>query len=219
MKKMKNALIAGATGLVGSELLKMLIDCGDYRVIHLLNRKSLSVNSAKVVEHIINFDELINFRLAEPVDHVFCTLGTTIKKAGTKENFRKVDFEYVVNLGKMAKAMNASKFLVISSLGANEKTPIFYNRVKGEMEAALKSLSLPQLFIFRPSLLIGDRKESRPGEKSAIVLYKILSPVFRGPLLKYKGVNAKKVANAMIQIALKNNESIRIFESDEIQNF
>jgi uncharacterized protein YbjT (DUF2867 family) len=216
---MKTALIAGATGLVGSELLKLLIESKEYAAIHALTRKPLNAGSPKVIEHIIDFDRLDELKLNTPIDHVFCTLGTTIKKAGTKENFRNVDFEYVVSFGKKAKEINVQKFLVVSSLGAKAKSVIFYNRVKGEMEMALKYLSLPHLFIFRPSLLTGERKEHRTGEKSAIAVFKVLSPVFAGPLKKYKGVKASKVANAMMQAALKDEEPFKIIESDEIQKF
>jgi uncharacterized protein YbjT (DUF2867 family) len=216
---MKTAIIAGATGMVGSELLKLLLENNEYKTIHLLSRKPLNINSAKIIEHIINFDDLASLKLDFPIDHVFCSLGTTIKKAGTKENFRKVDFDYTMELGKKAKEMNAGKFLVISSLGANPKSMIFYNQVKGEVEAELKKLSLNHLFIFRPSLLLGDRKEHRSGEKTATAIYKVLAPIFSGPLKKYKGVEASKVADAMMQTALNNDESFKIIESDEIQKF
>lgn len=216
---MKTALIAGATGMVGSELLKLLLESNEYKIIHLLTRKPLNIDSTKIIEHIINFDELASLKLDFAIDHTFCTLGTTIKKAGTKEAFRKVDFDYVLELGKKLKEMSFGKFLVISSLGANPKSMIFYNRVKGEVEDELKKLSLQHLFIFRPSLLLGDRKEHRAGEKTAASVYKVLAPIFSGPLKKYKGVEAKKVANAMMQAALNNDESFKILESDEIQKF
>jgi uncharacterized protein YbjT (DUF2867 family) len=214
---MKTALIAGATGLVGSELLKIITESNEYKAIHVLTRKSLNHNSSKIVEHIIDFDKLADFRPEIQIDHIYCTLGTTIKKAGTKENFRKVDFEYVLNLGKIAKANQSKKFLVVSSLGANAKSLIFYSRVKGEAETALKKLSLPHFFIFRPSLLLGNRQEHRAGEKTAASVYKVLAPVFSGPLKKYKGVEAKQVAFAMMQTALNNEVPFKIVESDEIQ--
>lgn len=216
---MKTALIAGASGLVGSELLKLLINSDAYKTIHVLSRSSLEVKSSKIVEHIINFDELDKFELDSKIDHVFCTLGTTIKKAKTKENFRKVDFDYVLALGKKAKQWNSEKLLMVSSLGANAKSAIFYNRVKGEIENALRQLNLLHLFIFRPSLLLGDRQEHRAGEKTTINVYKFPAPVFVGPFKKYKGIKAGKVAKAMIHSALNNNELIKIIESDEIQKF
>lgn len=216
---MKTALIAGASGLVGSELLKILIANDVYETIHLLSRKPLEIKSSKIIEHIINFDELDRFEPNTKIDHIFCTLGTTIKKAKTKENFKKVDYDYVLELGKKAEQWNTEKFLMVSSLGANAKSRIFYSRVKGEIEQALINHSLNQLFIFRPSLLFGNRKEHRAGEQTAIHVYKIIDPLFFGPFKKYKGIEAKQVAKGMINAALQNDDSFRIFESDEIQNF
>jgi len=216
---MKTTLIAGASGLVGSELLKLLIDSDAYKTIHVLSRRSLEVKSSKIVEHIVNFDELEKFEPDSQIDHIFCTVGTTIKKAKTKEKFRIVDYDYVLALGKKAKQWNSEKFLMISSLGANAKSAIFYNRIKGEIEIALKKLELSHLLIFRPSLLLGDRKEHRAGEKTAINVYKFMAPIFVGPIKKYKGIEAGKVAKAMIHTALNNNEPIKIIKSDEIQKF
>jgi len=215
---MKTALIAGASGLVGSEILKLLLTSETYTEIHLLVRISLELNSPKVVEQIINFEELEKFEPGSQIDHIYCTLGTTIKKAKTKENFKKVDYDYVLELSKKAKQWNSEKFLIVSSLGANAKSRIFYSRVKGEIENALKNLNLNHLFIFRPSLLLGNRKEHRAGEKTAINLYKVINPLFFGPFKKYKGIEAKQVAKGMIQIAQQNNEQFQIIESDEIQN-
>lgn len=214
-----SALIAGATGLVGSELLDTLIQNEAYETIHVLNRKKVNYNVSKVIEHVIDFNNLASFSPEKPIDHVFCCLGTTIKKAKTKKNFRRVDFEYVVELAGKAKQWNASKFLVISALGANPDSSIFYNRVKGEMEEALQELNLPHLFIFRPSLLMGNRSESRPAEKTAIIVYKVINPLFIGKLKKYKGIKIDKVARAMIETALNNHSSFKIFESDELQEF
>jgi len=215
----KTALIVGASGLVGSELLKLLVDNETYTEIHVLVRRTLGSISPKIIEHMINFEELENFEINSQVDQIFCTLGTTIKKAKSKENFRKVDYDYVLALGKKAKQWNAQKFLLVSSLGANSKSRIFYSRVKGEIEQALKDLKLDQLFIFRPSLLLGNRKEHRAGEKTAINVYKVINPLFFGPFKKYKGIEAKQVAKGMLLTALQNDTPIKIFESDEIQQF
>lgn len=214
---MKTALIAGASGLVGSELLKLLIENDAYETIHLLSRKPLEIQSPKIVEDIINFENLDKFEPNIKIDHVFCTLGTTIKKAKTKKNFRRVDYDYVLELGKKAKRWNVEKFLMVSSLGARAKSRIFYSRVKGEIEQALTDLVLNQLFIFRPSLLLGNRKEHRAGEKTAIKVYKVIDPLFFGPFKKYKGIKAKQVAKAMMNTALNNTDHFKIIESDEIQ--
>lgn len=216
---MKTALIAGATGLVGSELLKLLIENDAYKTIHVLLRRPMEIKSSKIVEHIVNFDELDKFDIDQKIDHVFCTLGTTIKKAKTKENFRKVDYDYVLALGEKSKEWKAEKFLLVSSLGANAKSAIFYNRTKGEIENALKQLELPHLFIFRPSLLLGNRKEQRTGEKTAINVYKVIAPLFFGPFKKYKGIEASQVAKGMMDTALHNTDHLKVLESNEIQNF
>ena len=216
---MKTALIAGASGLVGSKLLKLLLENDAYQTVHVLLRRPHEIKSAKIVEHIINFDELVKFDFNQKIDHVFCTLGTTIKKAKTKENFRKVDYDYVLTLGKKANEWKAEKFLLVSSLGANAKSAIFYNRVKGEIEDALKHLELSHLFIFRPSLLLGNREEQRTGEKTAINVYKVIAPLFFGPFRKYKGIEASQVAKGMMETAQNDSEQLRIFESDKIQLF
>jgi uncharacterized protein YbjT (DUF2867 family) len=216
---MKTALIAGSTGLVGKELIRLLDDHPEYNKIHALVRNKTSYDSKKIIEHQIDFESLDQFHPGTPVDHVFCTLGTTIKKAKTKENFKKVDFDYVHTLGKMSIQWGSKKFLVVTALGSNPNSTIFYNRVKGETEKVLKELKLPNLFIFRPSLLFGDRKEKRTAEQTAIRIYKVIDPLFIGRLKKYKGIEATQVANAMIQTALYNNNHEQIFESDEIQSF
>jgi len=216
---MKTALLVGASGLIGSEVLNILIDEPKYEKIHMLVRKSLNPKSPKVIEHIINFDELQSFNPGVEVDDVYCSLGTTIKKAKTKENFRKVDFDYVFALGKNALQWNAKKFMLVSALGANARSRIFYNRIKGEVEEALMKLDFQGLYFFRPSLLMGNREEQRAGEKTAIAVYKIINPLFMGPLKKYKGIDYRKVARAMVSAALNTNESFKIFESDEIQNY
>lgn len=216
---MKTALIAGSTGLVGSELLQLLVDNPAYKQVHILVRKEVALNSSKIRTHIINFENLSTFDPGEKIDHVFCTLGTTIKKAKTKENFRKVDYDYVLALGEQSLSWKAEKFLMVSSLGASSRSGIFYNRVKGEIEKALEALPLAHLFIFRPSLLMGNRKEFRAAEKSAMNIYKVLNPLFIGKLKKYRGIQAEKVARAMMVTALENNEKYKIFESDEIQKF
>jgi uncharacterized protein YbjT (DUF2867 family) len=215
----KTALIAGATGLVGNELLKLLIASDEYETVYSVTRKPANLTSDKLKEFQIDFNDLDKLRLPSPPHHVFCTLGTTIKKAKTKENFRKVDYDYVVKLASLAKSLGTEKFLVVSSLGANAKSSIFYSRVKGEMENAIHDLNLPQTFVFRPSLLMGDRSEKRAGEKTAIAVYKVLDPLFIGKLKKYKGIRIEKVAKAMIETASKNDQKFQIIESDEIQKF
>lgn len=213
---MKKAILAGSTGLVGSELLRLLMDFEEYSEIHLLLRRPLHSKHDKIKEHLINFDELENLSFEYKIDDFYCALGTTMKKAGSKQNFRKVDCDYIVNLGKVAKKLNVEKFLLVSAVGADPKSAIFYSRVKGETEDALKDLNLNGLHIFRPSLIYGERNETRYTEKIGFYALNVLSPIMIGPFKKYRAVSGMQIAKAMLQHALNEDEKVKIIESDEI---
>ena len=216
---MKTALIAGATGLVGSELLQLLVKSDHYKTIHVITRRPIETGSDKIVTHTADSETIENLMISEKMDHAFCALGTTIKKAKTKENFRRIDHDYVLAFAKKTVGFGAEKFMVVSSLGANPKSLFFYNRVKGEVEQALQQVQIKHLFIFRPSLLLGKRNEQRSGEEIATRIYRLLEPLFIGKLKKYKGIEAATVAKAMIEAALHETDETRIYESDEIRNF
>lgn len=158
----KNALVAGATGLIGKYLLEELSASAYYQKVYALVRRPGSVFGAE--EIVSDFDTLSVASFPEGITDVFCSLGTTISKAGSRENFKKVDYEYVLKLAEFAKEKGAKSFLVVSALGADPKSLVFYNRVKGEMERGLEEIGFSFLGIFRPSLLEGERKEVRPGE-------------------------------------------------------
>lgn len=213
----RKAIVIGATGLIGKELVGQLINSPDYSRITLLVRRTFGIQHPKLEEKIINFEQLdevdVNLKEAD----VFCTLGTTIKKAGSQEAFRLVDYSYPLTVAKVAKEQGASHFLIVTSMGASAKSMAFYSRVKGEIEEALKALNLPALSIFRPSLLLGDREEFRLGERFASVLSTALLPVFKGPLRKVRPVEGRTVATAMVRVATKGEGQFRIFESEEIQ--
>jgi len=211
------ALIAGATGLVGKSLLRQLLANDQYDKIIVITRRPVDSSHPKLVQQLVDFDTIETLKLSLPVDDVFCALGTTIKTAGSQDAFYTVDFTYVVNLGKWCAANGVKRFLIVSAMGANPKSGIFYNRVKGEMEATVSQLTIPQIQIFRPSLLMGNRTEKRGGEKIAQVVMGSLGFLFKGPLLKYKGIHADVVAKAMINAAGKENEGFRIIDSGEMQ--
>lgn len=198
---MKKALVLGASGLVGTHLVQELIKSSEYGEIHLAVRKSLNLDKPLVYEHIIDFDNMQNDASLFEVDEVFCCLGTTIKKAGTKKAFYVVDFDYPVFAGQMAESKSVKSFHVISAIGADKKSPFFYSRTKGELEEALSSLQLQSLHIYRPSLLLGNRSEFRFGEATAGKLSKVFAPVMMGPLAKYKPIEASDVAKAMVRNA------------------
>lgn len=213
----RNALIAGATGLVGTSLLKLLLADDHYEKIVVITRRSIDVKHPKIVQAQIDFDKIESMKLEFRIDDVFCALGTTIKTAGSQDAFYKVDNTYVVNLGKWCVANGVQRFLIVSAMGANAKSGIFYNRVKGEMETAVSQLNISQIEVFRPSLLMGDRKEKRGGEKVAQVVMGTLGFLFAGPLLKYKGIHADVVAKAMIKAAKEDRQGFTVYESGEMQ--
>jgi uncharacterized protein YbjT (DUF2867 family) len=213
----RNALIAGATGLVGNAILQQLLADNQYEKVLIITRKLIDINHPKLIQQQIDFDSIESLKLGFPVDDVFCALGTTIKTAGSQDAFYKVDYTYVVNLGKWCAANGVKRFLIVSAMGASSKSGIFYNRVKGEMETAVGQLGIPQIQIFRPSLLMGDRKEKRGGEKIAQLVLGGLSFIFVGPLLKYKGIHADVVAKAMIMSAKADAKGFTVYESGDMQ--
>jgi uncharacterized protein YbjT (DUF2867 family) len=213
----RNALIAGATGLVGKSLLQQLLLDDAYEKVIIITRKHIEIAHPKLIQFQIDFDKLESLRLDYKIDDVFCSLGTTIKTAGSQEAFYKVDFTFVVNLGKWCEANEVKKFLIVSAMGANAKSGIFYNRVKGEMEAAVRKLNISQIQIFRPSLLMGNRTEKRGGERIAQVVMGTLGFLFVGFLKKYKGIQADTVAGVMIKAAKTEVKGFRINESNEMQ--
>ena len=213
----RNALIAGATGLVGNALLQQLLNDNQYDKIILLIRKPLEIANSKLVILQNDFDKIESLNPGFTIDDVFCALGTTINTAGSQDAFYKVDFTYVVNLGKWCEANGVKRFMIVSAMGANAKSGIFYNRVKGEMEEAVNQLNILQKMIFRPSLLMGNRKEKRTGEKIAQAVMGGLGFLFVGPLLKFKGIHADVVAKAMIKAAKLDKQGFTVYESGEMQ--
>ena len=213
---MKTALIVGATGLIGKQLLQLLLDDGYYEKVKAITRKPLEISHPKLENLVLDFDKLNEHYSDLKSDDVFCCLGTTIRIAKTKEAFRKVDFDYPVELGRLAKNHGASQYFLISALGADRNSSIFYNKVKGEAEEAIQQLSFHSLHIFRPSLLLGDRQEQRAGEGAATVFFKLFG--FLIPV-KYKAIDSAKVARAMLHRAKMNTPGFHIIESKELQKF
>lgn len=216
MHKTRNALIAGASGLVGSHCLRLLLDSDRYSQVISIGRREVPLIHPKLDQQIVDFDNLKKFRSDLAADDVFCCLGTTIKKAGSKENFYKVDHTYVVELAKAAVAKNASQFLVVSAMGADAGSMFFYNKVKGEMEHDVQQLNYKAVHFFRPSLLLGERDEERTGEAFASKIMKPLSGLMVGPLRKYKPIEAEDVAKAMLYAAAANVPGVHIYPSDKI---
>lgn len=213
-----NVCIAGATGLVGHELLLLLAYLDQFQSIKAITRKPLGRIPPKVDNIILDFDRLEQHKEALKAGIFICCLGTTIKKAGSQEAFRKVDYDYVIQFAKAAEAVGAQKLLVISAMGADADSKVFYNRVKGEMEKTLRELKIPQIEVFRPSLILGERKESRAGEDIAQKLSPFLNPLLVGPLRKYRAISATDIARAMAIAALNFQPGFHVYKSDQIQH-
>ncbi|NME72625.1 oxidoreductase [Flammeovirga aprica] len=209
------ALVVGSTGLIGQHLLEKLSKNSNYSQIIALTRKPLNTQHSKVKEIIVDFEQLDAVKIDNTIDDAFCCLGTTMRKAGSKEAFYKVDFTYCVNFGKLALQNGAKNFQIISSMGASASSPFYYNKVKGQTEDELANMNFSTLNIFRPSLLLGERTEKRIGEDLGKVLNQIFAPLIPK---KYKGIEGKKVADFMMKKALESDQSgTRVFTSDKMQ--
>jgi uncharacterized protein YbjT (DUF2867 family) len=208
---MATALLAGASGLVGGECLTLLCDEPRYTRVRAVTRRDLGhqVSHPKVEQVIVDFDELAASSDMLRADHVFCTLGTTIRKAGSQERFRTVDYGYPLALARLTAANGTTHYSLVSSLGANPDSRFFYSRVKGDLEQALADLALPSLAIFRPSVIAGDRGESRPFERLAERLL-TLAPRSIRP------VPAVEIAGAMITVAAEEPPGLTIVLSRDI---
>ncbi|MEC1178669.1 NAD(P)H-binding protein [Metasolibacillus meyeri] len=214
--EMRSAIVVGATGLVGSELIKQLCESDEYVAITVIARRALDYSHPKLVVQIREFDALAESDM-EFAHEIFCCLGTTIKKAGSREIFEKIDVEYPVQIAAMAKNRGIQHMIVISAMSANEKSFAYYNRVKGKMEKELIDIDLPQLSIVRPSLLVGNRSEFRLGEKMGAAVLAVLNPLLIGPLKLYRSIKAEQVALAMMVIALHGKKSkVAIYSSNEL---
>ncbi|TCP54626.1 uncharacterized protein YbjT (DUF2867 family) [Tumebacillus sp. BK434] len=209
----KSALLIGASGLVGGHVLTQLLSNDTYSNVTIFVRKPLPHSHAKLEQVVVDFDNLSAYSEHFNVNDLFCCLGTTIKVAKTKEAFRKVDYTYPLELARLAKEHGVDKFLIITAMGSNAKSSIFYNQVKGQVENDIRALDLPSLHIFRPSLLLGERKEFRLGEQFGAVVSIALKPLIPA---KYKPIHGRTVAAAMIEVAQTGQSGANIYESDRI---
>lgn len=213
----KTALLAGAGGLVGNELLHILLTSSHYSHIKILVRHPLEITHEKLEQITTDFDKLDEYAQHFDVDDVYCCLGTTIKKAGSQEAFKKVDYNYPLKMAELAASQQAKNFLVITALGADSTSKVFYSRTKGQLQLRLKKLGLTALHIFQPSLLLGERKEFRLGEKAASSLSPLFSRFLKGKMEKYKPVEARSVALAMYEVAQIERTGNYTYPSDRIE--
>lgn len=210
------ALIAGASGLVGRHCLTLLLQSDRYERVISVGRRSLPTNHPKLRQVTVDFERLPDVEVQLRADDVFCCLGTTIKKAGSKAKFHQVDFQYVVELARLAADQGAEQFLVVSALGASAKSRVFYNRVKGQMEQAVKQMPFRSVHILQPSVLLGNRQESRPMEKFAALVMQGLGFMMIGRFRRYRPIAARKVAQAMLHYASREVPGVQVHLSDQI---
>lgn len=204
--------IAGYTGLIGESCLEMLIKDNEIQSIVCVGRKKPIYENPKVEFIESNFEKALNLN----ADSLICCLGTTIKIAGSQEAFYKVDHDFVItfrNSFPQAKTM-----AVVSAVGADPASSVFYNRVKGEMERDLAQSGLDSLSILHPSILLGNRKEFRLGERIGIVVMQLFSPFMLGSLAKFKPIKASVVANTLIKSVQTGKKGINILEGDDLRN-
>ena len=211
------ATLVGATGLIGSYLLKELLNEPYFDTVRILIRRPIDITHPKLEKKIVDFNDSDSLLVAvSNSDVLFCAIGSTMKKVkGDKEAYRKIDFDIPVKLARFCKMTGCEQFILVSSAGANSKSSNFYQRLKGETDEAVKSVGLQTIHIMRPSLLLGERKEFRPGEnigKAVMTTLSFLIPE------KYKAIQAKDVAKVMLVLSKKNEEGVFIHENSEIRN-
>lgn len=210
---MKTAVIAGATGLVGGELLGQLLASERYSKVAVLTRRDFSLEHPKLQKIISDLSAPARDLEGVKPDDIFCCLGTTMAKAGTKDKFYNVDFEMPLALALATRALGAKQYLLVSAVGANRNSSIYYNRVKGEVEDALRKVGFEALHIFRPSLILGPRKEKRAGEDAAKAFFKVFGFLIPS---KYKGIESGSIARAMLVCAARDVKGVFIHESNII---
>lgn len=217
---MSTAWIAGGSGLVGGCLLRELLAATEYDRVVAVSRRPLGLDlPARASELVADFSALSSLPVSGPADDAYCCLGTTIRRAGSREAFRDVDHRAVLAFAWAARRAGAKRFFLVSSLGADAASRTFYLRVKGETEEALDVLGFGTLAVFRPSLLRGPRRESRPGERLSSVVLAVAEPLLLGRWRKYRAIEAVVVARAMLRCSFGRGDRGRLtYESDEIQD-
>jgi uncharacterized protein YbjT (DUF2867 family) len=209
--RLLTALVAGASGLVGGECLRLLLASDRYARVRILTRRDLGAvaRHPRAQQIVADFSSLADVADELAADHVYCALGTTIRKAGSKQRFREVDFEYPRRLAELTRAHGAQHFSLVSSLGASRTSPVFYSRVKGELEEALRAMRWPGLCLVRPSVIAGERAESRPFERLA-------EYALRYAPRTWQPVPARDIAAAMVHTALRTPLGLTVIESRDI---
>jgi len=211
------AIIVGASGLIGSKLLNILLHESYYDEVLILVRKELPVSHKKLVQLVIDFDKLQDHAAAITGHALFCCLGSTQKKTPDLAVYRKIDHDYTLKLAQLARQNGVDQYHLVSSIGANSQSSNFYTKMKGETEADIEKIGVKCLHIYRPSFLAGARNESRPRERFFLGLMKIINPLLVGSLRNYRSIPAETVARAMFNESIKKQEGVFIHYSEKIK--
>ena len=213
---LKKAVIVGASGLIGNELLGILLQSTEYQEVLAVVRNELPVNNSKLVQLVVEFDDLDKYADAITGHALFCCLGSTIKKTPDLKDYRKIDHDYPVKLAQTAHRNKIKQYHLVSALGANANSSVFYTKLKGETERDIERVGIPTLHIYQPSFLEGRQKGERFMENFLTGLMKVINPLLLGGLKKYRSIPATTVAQAMYKQSLKNEAGIFIHPSDKI---
>jgi uncharacterized protein YbjT (DUF2867 family) len=215
----KTAAVIGATGLIGSHIVKLLKEDTAFETIRLIVRRIVTDTHPKIEMKLVNFEDYESVKLAiDGSDAVFCAVGTTQKKVkGDKIAYRKVDYDIPVNAARACLETHCSQFLLVSSIGAEADSKNFYLQLKGEVEEAIQKFPIKSISLFRPSMLLGDRTEARFGERIGQTVIKIVAPFLSGKWNKYKPIKARDVATAMVQASKQNSSGTKIYEYSNIK--
>ena len=214
---MKTALVFGASGLTGTFLLRVLLDNPEYARVIAFARRPLNIKHDKLEILHAELDDRSAIQVLAKGDELFCCLGTTIRKAGSQENFRTVDHDYPLMLAGIAKRNGIGTFVLVSSLGANVHSKNFYLRIKGETEEAICKVGINRVIIVRPSMLLGHRQEFRLGERIGRGLMQMVGPALGGRFRKYRAIHSRTVAQALVKLAATTGPGEHVFESDTLK--
>ncbi|WP_437329661.1 oxidoreductase [Sorangium sp. So ce381] len=212
----KTALIVGGTGLVGGHCLRLLVQQPAYTKVVALLRRPAPIEDARLSQRIVDFDRLEGADFAG-VSDVFCALGTTIAKAGSEEAFYEIDYRYPITIARLAEKAGVKQFVLVSSVGADPRSTSFYLRVKGELEQELSAASFAAVHVLRPSLLLGERGEVRKGEAIGVAAAQTLRFTMKGGLRRYRPIDARTVAGAMVAAALGGRNGRHVYHFDDME--
>lgn len=213
----RKAILLGASGLIGKSLLTQLLNSPDFGEVLAIGRRTLNMEHPKLKELIVDFDHIAQYAADIKGDVVFCCLGTTNSKTPDKIQYKKIDYQYPLDIGSIAQNNGATAYHLVSSMGADVNSSLFYPKTKGEVERDLKAIPFKSIYIYRPSLLDGNRDEKRTAEKLMIGLMRFLNPLLIGGLKKYRSIKIETVASAMLKESLTDKKGVFIYSSDQIE--